>query len=170
MTYIFRTKKINWIQYLIYCFVFMLIVIVCIPNSLPINFANVMCIIFFLSLSILCFVLFLHYYQVIIFDRTGITFKSLLKKYVFIKWQDVKKIEVINKKTYSSSNGYNVYYNWIKITLNLVYSKNKSSIEILYTKRNLRVLLNYVSKYNDNILFDKDLQENSEIPIGKWFK
>lgn len=172
MKKIFRTKKYDRLLFLFCALFFLIGIIVFIPASLPLNIKDTICIIATFIISLFGFFLYLFYYQTVIFNEEGIIFKSLLHSNKMIKWTDVKKISIISKKTYTTSNGYNAYYNWIKIYTDINEKKKLLSIpnEILYTKENFDILYEFVNKYNSKIKFEGIDSNISEKPTGGWFK
>lgn len=171
MKKIFRTKKYDRLLFLFCAMFFLVGMIIFIPLSYPLDIKDILCIIATIIISLFGFFLYLYYYQIVIFNEEGIVFKSLLYSNKIIKWNNVKKISVISKKTYTTSNGYNAYYNWIKIETD-INKKNFLSIpnEIIYTKENFSILCEFVQKYNSKIEF-YDIDENiSEKPTGGFFK
>lgn len=172
MTKIYRNKKYDSFLYLVSGIICSLATIVFTLPSIPLDIKDIVGLIFMIIVILMCFVLFLFYHQTVIFNKEGIKFKNLLFCKKIVRWSDVQKITIINKKTYTTSNGYNAYYNWIKFITDGDEKKKIFNIpnEILYTKENLDIVYKFANEYNDKIQFEGITPDLSDKPTGGWFK
>ncbi len=145
-----------------------IVILVCLHDNI---IYTICAFIIFLPGTFMCFYVFLLTLQVAILDNKGIVFKNIFKVVGEVRWAEIKDVKVMNLKTLESK-GVPVLVQWIVIFTDMEQTSipnisqmigganqsNKSPYKIKASKKNVRIMNEYLHKYRSDLWvhLDKD--------------